>query len=276
MPRVCTDSFDDAGVALPSIASPKWVKTLQGPSRLPDGREQISVDSFGFTGRSKSQVTHALRQPSASRQVSTTHITASKCPMYLAALQPNAKREKLMSLARVAATAALGLVATVLTGCGWFVTVKTTMGQPVEVQATIGGNWPAARRGPKTTVAAIGASDVYIETAGTDFALSNTGNVVLTLTDEHGAILAASQFAWLKSGSRLVFANPSSVQAWLSQYPGVANIASRMTVGSPPVDGESHVLSTAIVYQGVTQASTVTSIAPDCNPRYDTDQLCMQ
>lgn len=181
-----------------------------------------------------------------------------------------------MSPARTAAIASLGVAVMVLAGCGWTLSAKKTMGQPIEVQATISGDWPAARHRSNTTIAAIGANDVYIDTAGTDFALSNTGNVVLTLTDARGAILAASHFAWVRSGSRLMFAHPSSVQAWLSQYPAATNVTSRMTVGSPPADGESHVLSTALVYQGTTQASTVFTIDPGCNPGYDTESLCMQ
>lgn len=175
------------------------------------------------------------------------------------------KSVKVMSLA--AMTAALLM----LTACSWTAKVSKKAGQPVEGEISASGEFlvPHMR-----AVSAISASDLYIDTTGTDFALASSGNVALTLTDGGGGVIAAHAFPWIKSGTRLVFQNPAAVQNWLNQYPAAAAVGAKLSYGNTPADGSDHVLTTAVVYQGKVQASVTRTFAAECMTRYHTRQLC--
>ena len=163
-----------------------------------------------------------------------------------------------------------------MTGCGWNVGVKKTMGKPVEIDAGISGQFPAAIKAMAMRGAAVTADTLYIDTSGTDFALSTSGNVAITLTDSSGGVIGSSTFPWIKSGTRLVFSDPTSVQNWLNQYPSAANASAHLVVGNTPVDGQDHVISSAIVYQGTTQASQVVTAPAECYSRIHTVMPCAQ
>lgn len=180
----------------------------------------------------------------------------------------NAKRIALLVLV-VFSTAAIA-------ACSWSVTGKKTMGKPAEIDINISGTFPAALRAMGMQTAAVTVNDLYIETAGTDFGLNTSGNVALTVLDSNGGAIAASTFPWVKSGTRLVFVDPTSVQNWLNQYPSAANVSSKLVVGSTPVDGQDHTLTTAVVYQGTTQASQTQTFAAECYSRIHTVMPCAQ
>jgi len=181
-----------------------------------------------------------------------------------------------MNAKRIVFGALVVITAAAMTGCGWSVNVKKTMGKPVEIDAGISGQFPAAIRAMTMRGAAVTADTLYIDTSGTDFALSASGNVAITLTDSSGNVIASSTFPWIKSGTRLIFSDPTSVQNWLNQYPSAANASSQLVVGSTPVDGQDHVISSAIVYQGSTQASQVATVPAECYGKYNKVMPCAQ
>ncbi|WP_077444612.1 hypothetical protein [Rhodanobacter sp. C05] len=178
---------------------------------------------------------------------------------------------------------ALGFVALAgamfaLTGCDWSATVKKQVGKPVEGELSVKGAWPppALMRSVATMKATISAADLYIETAGTDFALATTGNAALTISDSNGAILASSSFPWVRSGTKLTFQNPAAIQSWLNQYPSAAGIGAKLSYGSIPADGNDHFMSTVVVYQGVQQASTSATFSAECMTPYRTREICQR
>jgi hypothetical protein len=180
-----------------------------------------------------------------------------------------------MKAKRIALLALIVFSTAGIAGCNWSVTGKKTMGKPAEIDVTISGQFPALKAMGMQT-AAVTVNDLYIETAGTDFGLDTSGNVALTLLDSNRAAIAASTFPWAKSGTRLVFVDPTSVQNWLNQYPSAANVSSKLVVGSTPVDGQDHQLTTAVVYQGATQASQTQTFSAECYSRIHTVMLCPQ
>jgi hypothetical protein len=175
---------------------------------------------------------------------------------------------------------ALGFVALAgamlaLTGCDWTTSLKKQAGKPIEGEISVKGTWPPpALRSMALTTSAISAADLYIETAGTDFALATAGNAALTVSDDSGAILASSSFPWVRSGTKLIFQNPAAIQNWLYQYPSAAGIGAKLSYGSTPVDGNDHFMNTALVYQGVRRASTSATFSAECVTPYHTREIC--
>lgn len=166
----------------------------------------------------------------------------------------------------------VGAVA-LLTGCEWHATVKKKVGQPAEGEIGVKGTFPALRN---STLATISATDLYIDTTGTDFALSMSGIAAITVSDSEGTIIAAKSFAWIRSGAKLVFQDPLAVQIWLNQYSSAAGVGVKLTYGNTPADGSDHVMTTAVVYQGIQQASQTVTFPAECITRYHTRSLCMQ
>lgn len=165
----------------------------------------------------------------------------------------------------------------VLAACSWTAKVTKKVGQPAEGEISVSGTFPAPALLPRMrAVSTITASDLYISTSGTDFALSTSGNVALTLTNSNGGVIAASVFPWIKSGVNLVFQNPAAVQSWLNQYPTAASVDAKLTYGNTPADGADHVMTTAVVYQGNVQASATRTFAAECTTPYHTRELCRQ
>jgi hypothetical protein len=182
-----------------------------------------------------------------------------------------------MRIVRVLSTTALAGGILALAACSWTAKVTKKVGQPAEGEISASGTFPApALASQMRAVSAITASDLYIDTSGTDFALSNSGNVALTLTNSNGTVVAASVFPWIKSGVNLVFQNPAAVQSWLNQYPTAASVDAKLAYGNTPADGADHVMTTAIVYQGSVQASATSTFAAECMTRYNTRELCRQ
>jgi hypothetical protein len=164
----------------------------------------------------------------------------------------------------------------VMAGCTWSVSVKRKAGQPVEVDGTISGNFPAAIRAMSARLAVISPTTLYIDTTGTDYNLDSTGQITVSLTNSGGTIVAAKSFAWVKAGTKLEFQDPASVQSWMNQYPTAANAAYTLNPGNTPVDGVDHVVSTAVIYNRAVQASASATFAAQCYTRYHTIAPCMQ
>jgi len=181
-----------------------------------------------------------------------------------------------MNAKRIVLGALVVIGAAAMTGCGWNATVKKTIGKPAEIDVGISGTFPAAIRAMAMQTAAVTADTLYIDTTGTDFALSTSGNVAITLTDSGGSVIASSTFPWVKSGTRLVFVDPTSVQNWINQYPSAANVSSHLVVGNSPVDGQDHQLASAVVYQGSVQASQTATLDAQCFSRIHTVMPCAQ
>lgn len=158
-----------------------------------------------------------------------------------------------------------------LAGCDWAVSVKKQPGKSVEGEITIKGSTFSMR---SASLATLSATDIYIDTTGTDFSLASSGAVALTVTDGGGSIRAAKSFMWMKSGTRLVFQNPAVVQGWLDQYPSAAGVDARLTYGNTPADGVEHVMAAAVVYRGTTVASQTRTFPAECVTRYNTRQHC--
>jgi hypothetical protein len=164
-----------------------------------------------------------------------------------------------------------------LAACSWAAKVTKKVGQPAEGEISVSGTFPAPALAPQMrAVSTITASDLYIDTSGTDFALSNSGNVALTLTNSNGDVVAANAFPWIRSGVNLVFQNPAAVQGWLNQYPAAASVDAKLAYGNTPADGADHVMTTAVVYQGNVQASVTRTFAAECTTKYHARELCRQ
>jgi hypothetical protein len=176
-----------------------------------------------------------------------------------------------MKLARFLGMIALACSVMILAGCDWAVSVKKQPGKSVEGEITIKGSTSLMR---SASLATISATDLFIDTAGTDFALASSGMAALTVTNGSGSIIASKSFAWAKSGTKLVFQNPAAVQSWLNQYPSAAGVDAHLTYGNTPADGVDHVMTTAVVYQGTTQAAQTRTFPAECVTRYHTRQLC--
>ncbi|WP_146098029.1 hypothetical protein [Xanthomonas arboricola] len=122
-----------------------------------------------------------------------------------------------------------------LTGCEWSATIRKKVGQPAEGEITIRGSGRSSvLKNMGLVSAAISATDIYIETAGTDFNLNSVGNVAITLSDDAGNLLASSTFPWVKSGTKLVFQNPETVQSWLNSYPSAVGVNTTINYGNTP------------------------------------------
>lgn len=158
-----------------------------------------------------------------------------------------------------------------LTACSWTAKISKKAGQPVEGEISASGDFFAPRLHAGS---AISASDLYIDTSGTDFSLAYSGNVALTLTDAAGGVIAARAFQWVRSGRDLVFQDPSAVQGWLNQYPSAASVGAKLSYGNTPADGVDHVMTTAVVYQGRVQAAVTQTFAAECMTRYHTRGPC--
>lgn len=164
----------------------------------------------------------------------------------------------------------------VMTGCNWSVSVKKKMGQPVEVDGTISGTFPAAVRAMSMRMVTLSPTTLYIDTTGTDYNLDSSGQIIVSLTNSSGTIIAAKSFAWVRAGYKLEFQDPASVQSWMNQYTEAANASYKINPGNTPVDGVDHVVSTKVVYNGSVQASASATFAAQCYTRYHTVSLCMQ
>jgi hypothetical protein len=112
----------------------------------------------------------------------------------------------------------------------------------------------------------IDASTIYIDTAGTNFAVGSTGSVTLNVEDASGNALGSQAFTWVASGTRLVFQNVPAVQTWLDGFPTAANVTYAVGTAGPPMNGASHTMTAAVVYQGTTQAMTTITFAAQCAP----------
>lgn len=178
-----------------------------------------------------------------------------------------------MKIGKTLGLAALAGAVVLLAGCEWHATVSKKVGQPIEGEIGVKGTFPALRN---STLATISATDLYIDTTGTDFALSTSGMAALTVSDSGGSIIAAKSFAWVRSGTKLVFQDPIAVQIWLNQYSSAAGVDVKLTYGNTPADGSDHLMTTAVVYQGTRQASQTVTFAAECTTRYHTRSLCRQ
>lgn len=106
-----------------------------------------------------------------------------------------------MKIARVIGMVAMVGAVVLLAGCDWSVTVRKKVGQPAEGEITIkGGGSPTLMSVSRMTIS---ATDIYVDTTGTDFALASSGMASLTVSDSSGTILGANAFAWVKTGSHL-------------------------------------------------------------------------
>ncbi|WP_146092923.1 hypothetical protein [Xanthomonas arboricola] len=162
-----------------------------------------------------------------------------------------------------------------LTGCEWSATIRKKVGQPAEGEITIrGGGRSSVLKNMGLVSAAISATDIYIETAGTDFNLNSVGNVAITLSDDAGNLLASSTFPWVKSGTKLVFKNPETVQSWLNSYPSAVGVNTKINYGNTPIDGADHVISSAVMYQGERRASSSITVPAECWSRFRTRVAC--
>lgn len=162
-----------------------------------------------------------------------------------------------------------------LTGCQWSATVRKRVGQPAEAEITIsGGGRSSVLQNMGLVSAAISATDIYIETAGTDFNLNSVGNVAITLSDGAGNFVASSTFPWVRSGTKLLFQNPETVQSWLNSYPSAAGVNTKINYGNTPVDGADHVISSAVIYQGEKRASSSITVPAECWSRFRTRVAC--
>jgi len=157
-----------------------------------------------------------------------------------------------------------------LAACGgkWAIKVTKNHKNQLEMSGEIGGNF--LREG----VASINIGDVRIDVAGTDIAVPTQGNVSVVLKDGGGGLLSSATFRWNRIGMQLHFANPAEVQAWMSRFPTAANVDFSIPGFILPSDGRSHVVATALTYQGDVKAAARGSFVNDCGP-HPKPELCV-
>lgn len=92
----------------------------------------------------------------------------------------------------------LTAIAISLSACGgtWKAGASASSEGGVEIHGDVSGTWPRSIRPMNAFMAVLSPTDLYIETAGTDFILAKSGAAVVTLKDGAGTILAAQSFSW--------------------------------------------------------------------------------
>ncbi len=123
------------------------------------------------------------------------------------------------------------------------------------------------------------AGSFSLDTSGSTVAWPATGTITLAITNlASGAVIATNSFAYTKSGTVLVFANPALVNAWLSAT-GANPASSKLSytiAGFPvtPQSGTNIAAATARADNTVMAQSAVTFEGSSC-PRGPHPTICM-
>lgn len=181
---------------------------------------------------------------------------------------------------RIASVCFMVASATLLSGCGSSLSQFCRQHNNCKLNgmATSLGDGPAAALAAfaRPLSQTISVSSLYIDMAGTDFGLANSGLVTLTLTNSSGTVLSTRSFQWIRSGTRLVFQDASTVQAWANTYPLATSVAYSLdNVATTPEDGQIHTIASKLTSQGTVYASSTSTFlaAMPCST-YPSPNLC--
>lgn len=125
-----------------------------------------------------------------------------------------------------------------------------------------GGGEPLPLYGCVLAAAATEIADAALfelDLGGSSFTYPSNGQVTLTLTDSaSGAVTAARQFAWARSGNVLKLSDPNAVDSWASSEGGTTTEIG-YTLGHVHVDAllGDNVISIISRYQGQQTAASV-------------------
>lgn len=114
-------------------------------------------------------------------------------------------------------------------GVTWKVTGKCKTGGECEVGGEMGGTLPKQKQTLLETIFFAGdtidAGSFNVDVSESSVSVPNTGNVTVRLVESaSNSIVASSNFPWVLNGTRIVLANPTTVNDWAMQYGGTADL----------------------------------------------------
>lgn len=154
--------------------------------------------------------------------------------------------------------AGLGVVGSLLTGCGGQIGPAMICG-PVPGNQTncgIGGRvtWPMKSSGAMKTAFDAGLISVDMSTSNVPID-SNSGYVTITIDLDDGSTVANS-FEWIRVSSQLVLSSPAALNAWVQPYlVDAVEIEAHLDVVTDQIPG-NNVIVAEIDYNGSTQAGS--------------------